>query len=158
MRFLCSPEFQGFLMFFVDGSSQLWDPHLCSVVSTFLSPFRILCTLTRRLEEQSPHHNPLHLCRPGPSPRASSVPLLPPLIMTAVFLSCCRSWTPGSPRLLKAPRSSAEVPLSASCRHPAVARDSLGCPRWTQPSPPEGRCHCHLSGNLRQAVSGRAHR
>lgn len=46
MRFLCSPEFQGFLMLFIDDSAQLWDLHLCSVVSSFLSPFLILCTPT----------------------------------------------------------------------------------------------------------------
>lgn len=46
MTFPCSPEFQGFLMLFVYASAQLWDLHLCSVVSSFLSLFLILCTLT----------------------------------------------------------------------------------------------------------------
>lgn len=120
---------------------------------SFWSPCLVLCALTWRLEQRSPHHCPFHLRRPGPSPHASSAPLLPPSITTAVSPSCCHSWTLGSPRPLKAPRSSAEVPQNASSRRPVAARGSRGCPPWTQPFPPEDHCHCHLSGKPRLAVS-----
>lgn len=119
----------------------------------FGPPCLVLCALTWRLEEQSPYYYPLRLCRPGLSPHASSAPLLPPSIMTAVSPSCCHSWTLGSPRLLKAPRSSAGAPQNASSHRPVVARGSRGCPPWTPPFPPEDHCHCHLSGKPRRAVS-----